>query len=119
MRMYFFEVNMNRIKCLYYYFTVQERILWISSMGLILLSFFLFDSSNPLSLIASLLGVTAIVLNAKGNPLGQFLMIIFSMLYGYISYTFAYYGEMLTYLGMTMPMATVAFFTWLRHPFRC
>ena len=26
-------------------------------------------------------------------------------MYGIISYAFAYYGEMITYLGMTMPMA--------------
>ena len=32
-------------------------------------------------------------------------MILFSLLYGIISYTFSYYGEMLTSLGMTMPMA--------------
>lgn len=32
-------------------------------------------------------------------------MVLFSLLYGIISYAFAYYGEMITYLGMTMPMA--------------
>lgn len=31
-------------------------------------------------------------------------MIIFSLLYGVISYSYAYYGEMMTYLGMTMTM---------------
>lgn len=34
-------------------------------------------------------------------------MILFSLLYGIISYTFSYYGEMLTSLGMTMPMAAL------------
>ena len=46
------------------------------------------------------------------------LMIIFSVLYGIISYTFAYYGEMITYLGMTMPMAIFALVSWLRNPFK-
>ena len=32
-------------------------------------------------------------------------MSLFSLLYGIISYTFSYYGEMLTFLGMTMPVA--------------
>ncbi len=45
-------------------------------------------------------------------------MILFSLLYGVISYTFAYYGEMLTYLGMTMPMAVFSLVEWLRHPFQ-
>ncbi len=43
-------------------------------------------------------------------------MIIFSLLYGIISYTFSYYGEMITYLGMTMPMAVFALISWLRNP---
>ena len=41
----------------------------------------------------------------------------FSLLYGIISYTFAYYGEMITYLGMTMPMAIVALVSWLKNPY--
>ena len=49
-----------------------------------------------------------LIFNAKGNPFGQFLMVIFSMLYGIISFNFKYYGEMITYLGMTMPMALFA-----------
>ena len=57
------------------------------------------------------------IFNAKGNPFGQFLTILFSLLYGVISYTFSYYGEMLTYLGMTMPMAAFALISWLRNPY--
>jgi len=48
---------------------------------------------------------------------GQLLMVIFSLLYGVISYTFSYYGEMITYLGMTMPMAVMALISWLKNPF--
>lgn len=44
-------------------------------------------------------------------------MVVFSLLYGVISYSFSYYGEMITYLGMTMPMAVAALISWLRHPF--
>lgn len=44
-------------------------------------------------------------------------MVVFSLLYGIISYSFAYYGEMITYLGMTMPMAVFSLVSWLRHPF--
>lgn len=44
-------------------------------------------------------------------------MIVFSALYGIISFTFAYYGEMITYLGMTAPMAVFAFVSWLRNPY--
>lgn len=62
--------------------------------------------------------VTSLIFNARGNPFGQFLMVIFSFLYGMISWGFAYDGEMITYLGMTAPMALFALIAWLRHPFR-
>ena len=99
------------------YFTKEERVLWMSSVALILMSFCIFDRENYLTLSASLIGVTSLIFNAKGNPFGQFLMIIFSLLYGIISYTFSYYGEMITYLGMTMPMAVLALISWLRNPY--
>lgn len=100
------------------YFTRLEKGLWISSVCMIFLSFFVFDGENYVTLLASLIGVTSLILNAKGNPTGQFLMIIFSVLYGFISYTFSYFGEMATYLGMTAPMALVALISWLRNPYQ-
>ena len=45
-------------------------------------------------------------------------MIVFSLLYGYISFVFTYYGEMLTYLCMTMPMAIFALISWLKNPYK-
>lgn len=99
------------------YFSKTEITLWCSSAGLIIFSFCVFDRENYLTLIASLIGVTSLIFNAKGNPFGQFLMVIFSLLYGIISFTFSYYGEMITYLGMTMPMAVFALISWLRNPY--
>ncbi len=100
------------------YFSKFEISLWISSVLLILVSFFLFDKENYLTLTASLIGVTSLIFNAKGNPAGQVLMVIFSILYGIISFSFNYYGEMITYLGMTMPMAVFALISWLRNPYK-
>lgn len=100
------------------YFTKTEWLLWGSSVILILAAFLLFDRVNYMTLLASLVGVTSLIFNAKGNPIGQVLMIIFSLLYGVISYRFAYYGEMVTYLGMTGPMALLALISWLRNPYQ-
>lgn len=99
------------------YFSKWEIILWLSSVILIIFSFIIFDRENFMTLTASLIGVTSLIFNAKGNPVGQFLMIIFSLLYGIISFSFNYYGEMITYLGMTMPMAIFALISWLRNPY--
>lgn len=105
------------IKKLINYFTKGEIALWFSSVILITVSFFIFGGNDVLTLIASLIGVTSLILCAKGNPLGQVLIIIFSILYGIISYSSSYYGEMITYLGMTAPMAVFALISWLRNPY--
>ena len=99
------------------YFSKAEILLWCSSVVLIVVSFLIFDRENYLTLIASLIGVTSLIFNAKGNPFGQLLMVVFSLLYGIISFKFAYFGEMITYLGMTMPMAIFALVSWLRNPY--
>ncbi len=100
------------------YFSRTEIILWCGSVILILSSFCIFDRENFMTLAASLIGVTSLIFNAKGNPFGQLLMVIFSILYGIISFSFAYYGEMITYLGMTGPMALFALISWLRNPYK-
>ena len=105
---------MHKVKT---YFSKIDIALWITSAILIIASFCLFDKENYLTLCASLIGVTSLIFNAKGNPFGQLLMIVFSLLYGIISYAFSYYGEMITYLGMTMPMSIFALVTWLKNPF--
>ncbi len=99
------------------YFSKFEWALWVSSLLLIAAFYCLFDRSSPLTLIASLLGATSLIFCAKGNPFGQVLMIIFSVFYGIISYSFAYYGEMITYICMTGPMAVFALISWLRNPY--
>ena len=106
-----------KIKPLTKYFTKTEIALWSASVALIILSFCVFDRENYLTLIASMIGVTSLIFNAKGNPFGQILMAAFSLFYGIISFTFAYYGEMITYLGMTMPMAVFALISWLKNPY--
>lgn len=99
------------------YFSKGEIILWLSSVLLIAVSFFVFGGKSVLTPIASLIGVTSLIFNAKGNPFGQLLMVLFSLLYGVISFGFSYYGEMITYLGMTAPMALFALVSWLKNPY--
>ena len=106
------------MKYLTSHFTKADRLLWLSSVSLVILFFLLFDRVGYLTLAASLIGVTSLIFNAKGNPIGQILMILFGILYGIISYSFAYYGEMVTYLGMTAPMAAVALVAWLKNPYK-
>ncbi len=110
-----FYMKMKKFLCR---FTLFEKMLWSLSVFAITLSFLLFDRGTPLTLIASLLGVTSLLFAAKGNPLGPALMILFSLLYGAISLSFSYYGEMMTYLGMTLPMSVFALAAWLKNPYQ-
>lgn len=99
------------------HFSPFEICLWLSSVMTVILSFVLMPEKNPLSLVTSLVGVTALIFLARGKAVGQILIIIFACLYGAVSYAQAYYGEMITYLGMSAPIAIVAFVSWLKNPY--
>lgn len=95
-----------------------ERGLWLTSVVGVVLAFAISGGDDVLTMIASLIGVTAVIFVAKGYVLGQVLTIVFAVFYGIISFFFRYYGEMITYLCMTAPMALVAVISWLRHPYK-
>ncbi len=89
--------------------------LWLGSLLLIALS--CLPGRIEISvLLALLIGATALIFVSKGHPLGQILTIVFSLFYAYISFRFRYWGEMITYMGMTAPIAAVALISWIRHP---
>lgn len=94
-----------------------ERILWLTSVCAVVLSYALSGGGDILTMIASLIGVTALIFVAKGYVLGQVLTVVFAVFYGIISFFFRYYGEMITYLCMTAPIAIVSVVSWLRHPY--
>lgn len=94
-----------------------EVILWLSSLTIITLSFLLTRDKDLLSLTASLIGATALIFVSKGYVLGQVLTVVFSVFYGIISFYFKYYGEMITYLCMTAPIALMSVISWLKNPF--
>ncbi|MCI5910642.1 MAG: nicotinamide riboside transporter PnuC [Oscillospiraceae bacterium] len=102
----------NPIKSL----TKKEWILWIASLFMVVLSNVLSEKTDILTLAAACIGITALIFAAKGNVWAQILMIVFCILYGIISFRFRYWGEMITYLGMSLPMAVWSAFTWIKNP---
>lgn len=96
--------------------TKREWIIWIGSLAIVAFSNLLSNDIDWLTFAAALIGVTSLIFAAKGNVWAQILMIVFSILYGVISWSFQYWGEMMTYLGMTMPMAIWSTITWMRNP---
>ena len=107
-----------RLVSLFHSLTKFEWCLWLSSVVVVTVSFFLSPDKNVLNLIDSLIGVTALIFISKGYVIGQVLLIIFGVLYGIISFEYRYYGEIITYLGMTAPIAGLAVISWLRHPYK-
>ncbi len=99
-------------------FTLFEATLWLFSVLVIIGSAYFFGSSDMMTLGASLVGVTALIYIAKGHYIGQALTILFSVLYGIISIRQTYYGEAITYLGMTAPSALFTMIAWIRHPYK-
>ena len=97
--------------------TKFEWCLWIMSLLAVCTSL-LIGAEDYLSFFASMIGVTALIFVAKGDIYGQILTVIFCILYGIVSYTFCYYGEMITYLGMSLPAALRSVFTWLKNPYK-
>ena len=97
--------------------TKIQKTIWLTSILLISASFILAGSSDYLTLAASLVGATALIFVGKGDAVGQFLTIVFALLYAVISFQCRYYGEMITYVGMTLPSAAVAMINWLKNPY--
>lgn len=104
------------MKYLVNYFSKGELLLWGGSVAAVMSAFLIFDRGSWITLAASLIGVTSLIFAAKGHPAAQVMAIVFALLYGVISWGFAYYGEMITYLGMTLPMAVISLISWIRHP---
>ncbi len=109
---------MNKLKSLFNTLTKFELYLWLGSVLTIALSSILLSEVDVLNLIASLIGVTALIFLAKGFVFGQVLIVLFCLMYGTISYSFSYYGEMVTTLCMTMPIAIISIITWTKNPYK-
>ncbi len=109
---------MGKVKALINSLTKFELYLWLGSLLTIALSSILIGDTDMLSIVSSLVGVTALIFLAKGYVLGQVLIVTFCLMYGAISYSFSYYGEMITTLCMTMPIAILSIITWSKNPYK-
>ena len=109
------EVHQLKKKNLIYVLDRKDIYIWLVSAILITFSF-LISGNDYLNLATSLIGVTALMYLSKGEPFGQILSIVFSLGYAFVAYNFKYYGEMITYVFMTLPSALFATYIWLKNP---
>lgn len=89
----------------------REWALWIFSLLVVTVSIILSPDLHLPTLLASLIGVTALIFVARGDVWGQILTVVFAILYSVTSLEFHYYGELITYAGMTLPIAAMSVVT--------
>lgn len=99
--------------------TTQELTIWVVSVTSIVLSGMLIGmligNADLMLIITSCIGVSGLIWVAKRKGMGQVLVVAFSVLYAIISIKNKYYGEMITYLFMTVPIALVTIKVWLNN----
>ena len=98
-------------------FTRSDWTICLGSIAVLAITFLLSERNNGMIFITSVAGIWCLIFIAKGNVLGQVLAVIFALFYGYVSWQYHYYGEMITYLGMSAPTAAIAAVSWWRHPY--
>ncbi len=95
-----------------------DYIIWAISVVVVTATHFLSPEKSILNLVASLIGVSSLILIARGYPLGMLICMIFGCVYAVTSYQSGYYGEMITYAGMTAPVSLVSFIIWCKNPYK-
>ncbi len=96
----------------------REWFLYLTSLVTVLASNFVGGAPDLVNLIGTAVGVTALIFIARGDVWGQALSVLFGILYSITSLRYHYYGEMITYLGMTAPIALMSVITWLKNPYK-
>ena len=102
------------MKKLFKDWSVFEIILLTTSPLIVLLVGIIFKS-DVLTMMTSIVGIICALLLAKGLILGQFFGIAIVILYSIVSYKNGFYGEMLIYLIIMLPMYIWGIIEWLKH----
>ena len=84
------------------------NIIVVSTIGIIF-------KADLLTTACSIIGITTALLLAKGKNLGQLMGILITLLYSILSFKNKYYGEVLIYVFLMLPMFVVGTFSWIKH----
>ena len=94
--------------------TKFEKILLFGSVILVSLVGIIFKS-DLLTIICSIVGIITVLLLAKGKNLGQIFGLLIVALYSIVSFKNGYYGEVIIYLFIMLPMYIIGIISWVRH----
>lgn len=102
------------MKKLFLDWTKLEKILLFGSIILVSLVGIIFKS-DLLTTICSIVGIITALLLAKGKNLGQIFGLLIAALYSIVSFKNGYYGEVIIYLCIMLPMYIIGIISWIRH----
>lgn len=91
-----------------------EKVLLFGSIALVSLVAVVFKS-DMLSTFCSILCTITALLVAKGKNLGQVLGVIITVVYSIVSFRNGFYGEIIIYVFMMLPMYIIGIVSWMRH----
>ena len=94
--------------------TKFEKILLFSSIILVSLVGIIFKS-EILTTTCSIVGIITALLLAKGKNLGQVFGLLIVVLYSIVSFKNKYYGEVIIYLCIMLPMYIIGIVSWMKH----
>ena len=94
--------------------TLYEKLLLFGSIFVISVVTIIFKS-DFLVMMTSIVGISAAFFIAKGMVLGQFLGILIVVLYSYVSFVNKYYGEVLIYVFIMLPLFIMGIVEWIRN----
>lgn len=91
-----------------------EKTLLIGSVTVVSLVGIVFKS-DLLTTACSIVGITTALLLAKGKNLGQIFGLLIVALYSIVSFKNGYYGEVIIYLCIMLPMYIMGIISWIKH----
>lgn len=91
-----------------------EKVLLFGSIIIVVLVGILFKS-DLLTISCSIVGIITALLLAKGKNLGQVFGLLITILYSIVSFKNKYYGEVLIYSLLMLPMYIIGIITWINH----
>lgn len=92
-----------------------EIIFLIVSYIALTLCFVLGTEKHTFSFIVSLVGVSSVMLVAKGLTIAPIVSIIYNILYATLSVTQKYYGETIIYTVIMIPLSIISLVSWVKN----
>ncbi len=102
------------MKKIFQSWTIFEILLLIMSTLLIIITG-VFGQSEILTILVALFGVFCALMQAKGKVLSQFIGLILVVLYSIVSFKNKYYGEVIIYITVMLPLYISGIISWTKN----